>query len=220
MKQIFSRNKDTYKNAYLNFRTYCSDDPVSIVTHIHNMNVVAEGFRDSALLLIKTVLKDNIDSKADNLIFPILFNTNHSIELYLKTICWTQNLLLNKGKTFKSSHNLKLLLTNVNDLEEELNSMDKEKFSKMLSNLTTYINELNEKIERTTENNNPPIDFSFSRYPLNKDLEPYFYINADDNVTVDLENYHVVFEEIIFKNLNFLYEHYINLYVDKLNSQV
>ncbi|MEJ9125331.1 hypothetical protein P4I92_16625 [Bacillus cereus] len=184
------------------------------------MNVIAEGFRDSALLLIKTGLKDNIDSKADNLIFPILFNTNHSIELYLKAICWIQNLLLNKDKTFTYSHNLKLLLTDVNNLEKELNSMDKETFSKMLSNLTTYITELNEKIERTTENNKVLLDFTFSRYPLDKDLQPYFYINADDNVTVDLENYQVIFEEIIFKNLNSLYEHYINLYIDKFNSQI
>lgn len=214
MKQIFSCNKNIDKNAYLNFRTYSYDNPIAL---IHNMNVIAEGFRDSAFSLVKIILKDNIDSKADNLIFPILFNTNHSIEVYLKTICWAQNLLLNKKDTFEANHNLNQLFTNVVNLEYELNSVDKEVFFAMLSNLKKYIAELYDKIERTIEdkrgNNKTFHDITFCRYSLNNDLEPQFYINTIDNVVVDLENFLIIFEEI-FKNLNSLYEHYTHLCID------
>lgn len=72
MKDIFSYNNDIEKNAYMNWLT-------QRLSHIHNMIVVAEGFSNSTLLLVKEILKDNKDKKADNLIFPILFNANHSV---------------------------------------------------------------------------------------------------------------------------------------------
>ncbi|MCS6596046.1 hypothetical protein [Bacillus cereus] len=212
MKKIFSNNPDIDKNAFMNWRTH-SGDP------IHNMIVVAEGFRDSALLLVKDVLKNNTDKKADNLIFPILFNANHSIEVYLKSICWTQNLLLNKSDTFNGNHNLKGLFTKVVDLENELNIIgDKSVFNKELNNLEAYIDELYEKIERTiTKNNgNEKIihEITFCRYALTNDMEPQFYIDTFDNVVVDLENFLKIFEQI-FKTLDSLSTHYIELYCAK-----
>ncbi|HHB1899412.1 TPA: hypothetical protein ACOQ39_001638 [Bacillus cereus] len=200
----------------MNWRTH-SYDP------IHNMIVVAEGFKDSALLLVKEILKDNTDKKADNLIFPVLFNANHSIEVYLKAICWTQNLLLNKSDTFDGNHNLKGLFTKVVTLENELNILeDKSVFYKELNNLESYIDELYEKIERIVKDKkgNDKIihDITFCRYALNNDLEPQFYINTFDNVVVDLENFLTVFEQI-FKTLDSLSTHYINLYDDKVEFQ-
>ncbi|HDR4590240.1 TPA: hypothetical protein QCR33_001020 [Bacillus cereus] len=215
MRDIFSYNTDINKNAYMNWRTTRYD-------HIHNMIVVAEGFKDSALLLVKNILKDNTDKKADNLIFPILFNANHSIEVYLKAICWTQNLLLNKNATFEGNHNLKGLFTKVVDLENELKSGNKEVFYEMLNNLKDYIDELYDKIERTVKdkkgNNKTIHDITFCRYSLNNDLEPQFYINTLDNVVVDLENFLIVFEAI-FKNLDSLSMHYTNLLEDKLEAE-
>ncbi|PEI69764.1 hypothetical protein [Bacillus toyonensis] len=217
MKDIFSHNTDINKNAYMNWRTHGSNDP------IHNMIVVAEGFKDSALLLVKGILKDNTDNKADNLIFPVLFNTNHSIEVYLKAICWTQNLLLNKSDKFKITHNLKELFANVVNLENELNTPgDKPEFYKMLRDLDAYIDELYGKIERTfiDKGGNEKIrhDIEFCRYALSNDSKSQFYINALDNVVVDLENFLVVFEQI-FKNLDSLLTHYIQLYIDKPEFQ-
>ncbi len=216
MKKIFSNNPDIDKNAYMNWRTH-SYDP------IHNMIVVAEGFKDSTLLLVKDILKDNTDKKADNLIFPVLFNANHSIEVYLKAICWTQNLLLNKNDTFDGNHNLKGLFKKVVDLENELNILgDKSVFYKELNNLETYIDELYEKIERTVKgkNGNDKIihEITFCRYALTSDLEPQFYIDTFDNVVVDLENFLTVFEQI-FKTLDSLSTHYIVLYDEKQEFQ-
>ena len=211
MKEIFSGNGDIEKTAYMNWRTQHFD-------HIHNMIVIAEGFSDSSLFLVKETLKDNRDKKADNLIFPILFNANHGIEVYLKAICWTQNQLLDKKDQFPPNHDLKTLFDNVVKLENELNSGSKAVFHEMLSQLQAYIHELYGKIERTIikKGKEKPIhDITFCRYPLNKDpnndnLVPQFYINTFDNVVVDLENFLSVFKSI-FDNLDSLSMHYLSL---------
>ena len=80
MKDVFSYNPDIYKNAYMNWRTERHEP-------IHNINTLAQGYFDSAVLSIKECLANNIDRKADDLIFPILFSINHAIELYEKSIC-------------------------------------------------------------------------------------------------------------------------------------
>jgi len=204
MKEIFSQG-DIEKTAYLNWRTSRYD-------HIQNMLVIADGFRDSALLLVKELLKDNTTKRADNIIFPILFNTNHSIEVYLKAICWTQNLLLGIDDTFPGNHNLKGLFDKVVELESKLgHPSDKSRFMDMLSKLEAYIDELYGNIERTVRNGNGKDkiihDITFCRYTLNNNLEPQFYINTFDNVVVDLENFLAVFKEI-FENLSSLAMHY------------
>lgn len=216
MKDIFSYNKDIEKNAYMNWRTQHYD-------HIHNMIVIAEGFSDSALLLVKEILEDNSNKRADNLIFPILFNANHSIEVYLKAICWTQNQLLDKNDTFDGNHNLQGLFKKVVDLENELNSSnDKAVFHEMLSDLKAYINELYGKIERTVIDKNGKNktlhDITFCRYTLNNDLEPQFYINTFDNVVVDLENFFTVFQDI-FDSLDSLSTHYLSLLDGKQEAE-
>lgn len=207
MGNIFSYNSDRAKNACMNWRTQRFD-------HIHNMVVIAKGFSDSALSLVKEILEDNRDHKADNWIFPILFNANHSIEVYLKAICWTQNRLLDKKDKFAENHNLEGLFKDVVDLEKELNSGDIAVFHERLSDLKAYIHELYGKIERTIIKNNGKKkilhDITFCRYSLNTDLEPQFYINTFDNVVVDLENFLTVFEGI-FDNLDSLAIHYLEL---------
>ena len=71
---------------------------------IHNLNVLAEGYFESAELSIKACLADNSDHKADGLIFPILFSMNHAIELYEKSICWSLNVLLGHNTKFPDNH--------------------------------------------------------------------------------------------------------------------
>lgn len=50
------------------------------------MIVLGEGFICSSLILTRYCLKDNKSKGADMLIYPILFNINHGIEIYLKVI--------------------------------------------------------------------------------------------------------------------------------------
>ncbi|WP_010024520.1 hypothetical protein [Sporolactobacillus inulinus] len=103
MKDIFSYNSDIDKNAYINWRTERFDP-------IHNMMTLADGFMDASLILAEQCLKDNRDKKADIIIYPILFNANHSIELYLKAIMWILNLILKNDKRVEGQHDIKQIL--------------------------------------------------------------------------------------------------------------
>lgn len=100
MKRIFSYNDDIDKNAYMNWRTD-KHEP------IHNMNIIADGYFESAILLAKSCLVDNRDKKADAIIFPMLFSVNHAIELYEKSICWSLNILLGNKSKFKENHDIR-----------------------------------------------------------------------------------------------------------------
>lgn len=200
MKKIFSGNRNYHKNAIMNWRTSHSD-------HISNMRVVAEGFADSAIHLLNLTLEDNHDKKGDALIFPIFFNANHSIEVYLKAIAWSLNKLLESDKTFEGIHNLKKLTADVkelgNELEKSRNQEGKLIEPNSFDTLDTYLTELYEKIERLDKQKNgserPFSDITFSRYPLGQNLAPQFYILSYENVTIDLENFLDVFTKIIEK---------------------
>ncbi|MBZ9520374.1 hypothetical protein [Bacillus safensis] len=192
MKDIFSYNPDINKNAYMNWRTNRYD-------HIHNMHVIAEGFMNSAITLAKNCLKDNHDKKADMLIFPILFNLNHGIEVYLKAMCWNLNQLLNRTDTFESSHNLKNLLEKTKKLTVEFDN--RTEALQWSIQLEKYIDDLYTKIETVKENGRKFSDITFARYSLTRDLEPQFYITELNNVVIDLENF-VQFFNGVFKDLH------------------
>jgi hypothetical protein len=76
MKPIFERNKDYIKSAFLNWRVNDGD-------HIGNMLAIADGFLESSIQLGNLCLQNNNDKKADMLIFPMLTNANHGIELVI-----------------------------------------------------------------------------------------------------------------------------------------
>ncbi len=84
MQPIFSRNINIDKIAFLNWRISQNSD-------IRNLLNLADGFLISAIELAKHCLENNEDKRADILIFPILTNANHGIELYLKSLNWTLN---------------------------------------------------------------------------------------------------------------------------------
>lgn len=203
MKGIFSYNVDIEKNAYLNWRTHRHE-------HIHNMIVLANGFMSSSLFLTKQVLIDNRDKKADSLIYPILFNINHGIELYLKAISWSLNILTKTGKEFRTNHHLNELLQDVKSLVYLFES-DTEKlkeFATRIKPLENYINELYSKIEKVKPDGKKFYSIDFSRYSLTLQGEPQFYINELDNVVVDMENLFEVFGQI-HKSLDGIASHYL-----------
>ena len=204
MKEIFSYNSDIDKTAYLNWRT-------NPHRHLSNLCVVAEGFMESSLQLIDVSLKDNRDKKADILIYAVLFNVNHSIELYLKSIIWALNLLLYKDERFLTSHDLKSLYCNtielIKEYEEISDLSDNPNLFNMFFGLPEYIFELYEKIENGTR-------IDFSRYPFDKKFRPHFYIITTENVVVDMENFYKRFKKI-GHNLNCLSGYYIERWTER-----
>lgn len=78
------------------------------------------------------------------LIYPILFNINHGIEIYLKVICWSLNILTKINKKFEPTHDLMDLLEDtkelVNKFEESMNKIDT--FNSWIKPLGKYLKEL------------------------------------------------------------------------------
>jgi len=205
MKDIFSYNIDIEKNAYMNWRTHKHQ-------HIRNMIALAEGFSSSSITLVKQALADNHDKKADILIYPILFNANHAIEVYLKAISWSLNVLTKTNEQFKLGHSLLDLLNDVKKLVTVFEN-DSEKisyFNTMINPLEKYLDELYSKIETLQSGGKKRYNIDFSRYTLDFKGEPQFYINEFDNVVIDLENFCERFEEI-FKQLDSFAMYYLYL---------
>jgi len=211
MKDVFSYNIDINKNAYLNWRT-------NKHSHISNMITIARGFMRSSILLGEQVLADNWDKKADIVIFPILFNANHAIELYLKAITWTLNILLEKDMKIEGEHNIKqifhVVCSRVNEFEEERER--REQFKKLTLNLRKYIEELFAKIGDNSSGKFKD-NMDFARYPFSQKHINHFYIDEFDNVVIDLENIIERFREI-GDNLYNISTHYLYDRLEALNE--
>lgn len=206
MKDIFSYNSDVDKNAYMNWR-------IDRHNNINNMITIADGYMKASILLAEQSITDNDDKKADILVFPILFNANHAIELYLKAINWSLNILLDNGKENEGNHDIKQIFSNVCS---KVNKFEKEKekrmqFRNLTNNLRKYIDELYSEIKKSSAKTNKD-NMDFSRYPFDKGYINHFYIEEFDNVVVDLENFITRFEEI-GRNLDIIAKHYLYDYI-------
>jgi hypothetical protein len=187
MKPIFSGNSDYNKSAFVNWRTTRHDN-------IQNMLVLAKGFLLSSIELAKTSLSNNSDKKADILIFPILANANHGIELYLKAFVWTLNKLLRSQYNIEGRHNIKQILDTVQAKLTEYKDKDAlNYFNNHCKELLNYIDELYIKIQAIPKQDK----MDFSRYPIDDKYKNHFYIDELENVEVDLENFISRFQIIL-----------------------
>lgn len=121
------------------------------------------------LIWLKKSIEDNDDKKADILIFPILFNANHAIELYLKALNWSLNIILDNGKKNEGNHDIKQIFSNVCSKVDKFEK-DKEKrkqFKILTNNLRNYLDELYSEIKKSSAKTNKD-NMDFSRYPFAK----------------------------------------------------
>ncbi len=185
-KKIFTINDNVNKTAYLNWRTSSKED-------IGNILVLAEGFLSSAIELSINCIKDNHDKKADKLIFPILHNANHGIELYLKSLIWTINKLTDSDFKIEGNHNIQQMFQTVQEKIKKFKDNDcLNHFNEKNENLSEYIDELFSLIKITGKKDN----MDFSRYPITNKYENHFYIDNLDNIEIDLENFVERFSKI------------------------
>lgn len=200
MKDIFSYNADINKTAYVNWRIERNDS-------INNLIVIANGYMESAITLAKSLIQDNSYKRADILIFPILFNANHAIELYLKSIEWSLNKLLDNGQKIEKIHNIKQIFSTVKKrvYQFEKDKEDRNTFNEMTEGVESYIEELDSIINKENNKNN---NMDFSRYPFDNNYRNHFYVDEFRNVVVDIENFTTRFKEI-GKNLDCISKHYL-----------
>ena len=192
MNPIFnSYNSDIRKNAYMNWRTD-QNDP------IRNLIILADGYYKASRILVDAVLADNKDKKADALVYPMVFDLNQSMELYLKASQWMLNKLNGVTNTFEGGHNLiglyNTMLRLIKDFANNHPSFkyNQKAFKHLMSGADWYINELKNIIP---EKEWKAMDFP--RYPMMRDkATPHFYISNLDNVTIDMEYFKMRAEEI------------------------
>ncbi|AWZ48443.1 hypothetical protein C3495_06260 [Clostridiaceae bacterium 14S0207] len=213
-KDVFSYNYDTDKTAYMNWR-------LDKNTKISNMISIANGYIQSSIMLLESVIKDNRGKRADVIIFPIVFNANHGIEVYLKSILWSLNILLDNDHKAEGKHDIKQIFQDVKAKMEhfEKNKHIKREFKNMTENLEQYIEELDEKLNKTSKNGKYRDNMDFSRYPFNVKYENHFYVDELDNVVVDLENFLERLKEI-GKNLDSISRRYLYEFLDPIGKEV
>lgn len=197
MKDIFARNDQHYtKLAFLNWRTDGED--------IGNLLVLADGYLSSSILLIKKCLKKNRDKKADKIIFPVLYNANHGIELYLKALTWKLNELLGNRKKIEGSHDIKQIFSVVKARIIEFGIDHRAKnFKELTKELDFYITELYSKLEEDKGKKN----LDFSRYPISSDYMKHFYALEWKNIEIDLVNLLDIYQRI-YDNMEDLTAYY------------
>jgi hypothetical protein len=205
MKKIFLGNEDYRKSAFLNWRTSNRED-------IGNLLVLAEGFLDSSIQLIKDCLDDNEDKKADVLIFPILHNANHGIELYLKAMIWTLNKLIGNELKIERNHNIQQMFSAVRSkIKSHKDEFWLKHFDEQNNALENYIGELFNLISGYGKGDN----MDFARYPITNKYENHFYIDQLDKIEIDLENFKVQLIQI----KNSLYERSSYFFYQELNGE-
>ena len=210
MKKIFSYNPDIDKNAYMNWTTDRTQPRFNFI-------LIAEGYFKAAISLAESCLSDNMDKKADLLIFPMLFTIDHAIELYEKSLCWSMNILLGYNSTFKSNHDIRGNWFTVKNKIKEYGfgyGREENEFNKMIIGLEAYIDELSNLIKNDDNINDAYRNIDFCRYPLNNRNEDHFYLRTYENVVVDLENFVDVVNQI-GNSLQRLAEYYYYLSIEK-----
>lgn len=169
---IFSYNADVRKTAYMNWRTNPNDTEA-------NFGVIANGYFISAKVLTEKYIENNIGKDADVVIYPILFNTIHGIELYLKAIYMKLAQLLNKEQKFAGGHNIKGLFGMVSSFVKEIknDNYQFQEYRKIINDVEFFIQEIYFKTDK----------MDFTRYSVdNKNKENYFYIDNIENEVVNL----------------------------------
>lgn len=121
----------------------------SPIRHLINM---ADGHLSSAIILAKQCLISNSDKKADILIFPIITNAHHGIELYLKAIIWSLNKILGLKTKIEGGHNIDQIYRTIRSKIKTLGGNDELKiFDEEMVELQSYLNELTAKIKTTSK---------------------------------------------------------------------
>ena len=194
LPSIFNYNSDIEKTAYLNWRTS------SAHTSRKQFVVLGEAFFSASYNLIQQCLIDNNDKKADSLIFPIMFDIVHGIEVYLKAINASLSIALEKKRgVSEGGHDLKALCGTARNLIIAYKNTNRcattEQMFEGIKVVERFIDNIYEKTN----------DMTFARYPLAKNKQGHFYIETFENEVIDLE---LLAEQVVyvFKMLDFIFE--------------
>lgn len=169
---IFDYNVDINKNAYMNWRIW-NHSSIS-----DNFLMMSEGYFKASQILIEELLKDNVDKKADCVIFPLMFNFIHGVELSLKAILNSIDTIINNSKIprIEGDHNIQQILQTIISW---LRKNGRAKDAKEFKIVKDFIDELYLKTNL----------MDFPRYPIDSSKKEHFFVAEKQNVVVDLEEF-------------------------------
>lgn len=197
-KSIFSQG-NVEKTSYMNWRTDCYNNN-------HNYTVLGDGFSQAATILMDKILEDNRDKKGDVLIFPILYDIDQAIEVYIKATINVLNELLGNQPENMTSHDIKQLLSQMKSRVKKVENST-EGLQNHLKPLSSYIEELYGRIDYAEEGMRNTVHIDFARYPVTTIGTQHFYVKNLENEVVDIENLRERFTEAMdcLKDLYFMY---------------
>ena len=194
LPNIFDYHIDINKNAYLNWRMDFAGK------RRLRFAIFGEAYFDTAYYLLTQCLEDNSDKKADVWIFPILFNTIHGIEVYLKAIHSSYNISLNTGTgNIEGNHDIRQLCSTAKNQILNFRKLHPDSCSDQLFEAIKVVENFIEHIYANSE------DMTFARYPMQKNKEDQFYVFPHGNIVVNLEKLNQQLP-IIYHMLDFILE--------------
>ncbi|WP_061841122.1 hypothetical protein [Tetragenococcus halophilus] len=219
---FFTQGKELGKTAYLNWR-------FDKETSFEQFCTMGDAYFEPQYYLLWELLNTDALAKSDAWMFPIIFNTIHGIECYLKGILGKLNIVTqliegerdeNKLKFgFEKTHYINKLCNDVIIKMEKI--AEKEKPADW-SNYIEHMKVVQKFITQIYDNAKDVISF---RYPFSNNLGTFFYNSSlengsgttdddafgkafsiegpSENVTLDIKTYFVWFTKVhqIFKNM-------------------
>lgn len=197
-KSIFSQG-NVENTSYMNWRTDCFNNN-------YNYTVLGDGFSQAATILMDKILENNRDKKGDVLIFPIFYDIDQAIEVYIKAIINVLNELLGNQPENMTTHDIKQLFSQMKSRIEKVENSTRG-LQQYLKPLSLYIEELYEKIDYAEEGVRGTVHMDFARYPLTTAGTQHFYIKKLENEVVDIEILRKRFMEAMdcLKGLYYMY---------------
>lgn len=175
MDRIFTTQPNAEGTVNLKWKTESNTIP--------NLLLLADSFLSSSIQLGKDCIKFNNKKSLDTLIFAMLANANHGIELYLQAHNWELNIRLKKGEQFEGGLDIKKSYELILEKIEEFYGIDAlNEFKSNTESLKEYIDELYPLITTTAATQKA----HFSRYPFSLNFEKFFYLYYPGEVGVDV----------------------------------
>lgn len=174
LPSFFEDMGDIQKTAILNWRF---DSMRDTENQFYEMG---KAYLQTAVQLIDDCLENNHDKKADTWIFPIMFNTVHGIEIYLKGFN-SQIRILDKieknefqDSSLEKGHDIRKLCIDAIELIKASSHTD-------LLPEFEFVKKFIDVLYANTD------DMTFARYPTGNKGDAQFYVKQKTNVTIDLD---------------------------------
>lgn len=203
---FFTQGRDYGRMAYLNWRFDKENE-------FEQFCVMGQAFFEPQYYILWELLNTADINKADGWVFPVVFNTIHGIECYLKGILGALNIYLRfiKGGSkkndlkfkFESTHEITTFCKNTIEKMEEIAKKDASDYWK---NFIDKMKVVQKFVEYRSNNAGSVVAF---RYPFTPQSDTYFYNSSlknrqnsgwkgqqSENITLDIEDYFIWFTKV------------------------